>query len=121
MHGALACVLVCCSFCTLCRGKGAQGGSVPINLQEVELVLVRCFSAARARGAENLASGKKLVGEAAKTRPTVDLATVHVNKECTARGGEDGVAVVGLVLVVDDGASWMNARVAHDLLLCMAC
>ena len=88
--------------------------AVPVDLQQVELVLVGCRAAACARGAKDLTARQQLVREAAQTRPAVDLAAVHVDEQRAARGGEDGVAVIGTLFVVDECAGGMNARIAHE-------
>ena len=89
--------------------------AVPVDLDEVEFVLVAVFGIAQTCAAHDKSAGQYFGGEACHALPFVNDVAIHVYEIRMARHAarENGVAVVTLVGIVDGGACWIDGWVTH--------
>jgi len=89
--------------------------AVPINLDEVEFVLITVFGIAKPCAAHHKSTGQYFGWKTCHALPFVNDVAVHVD-EVGMTGhatGENGVAIVTLVGVVDGGAGWIDGWITH--------
>lgn len=95
--------------------KAPNDIAVPIDLDEVEFVLVPIFGVAQARAPHNESAGQYLGRETCHALPFVNDVAIHVNEIRMARhaAGEKGIPIITLVWIIKGRAGGVNRWVTH--------
>ena len=87
----------------------------PVDLHQIDLVLMAVGYGALAQRTHHIAAGQQFIGKALQFVPEVDHAAVHIHQDGAVFVRlKDGVAVKALVRQINRNACGVNSWIAHD-------